>query len=295
MFGYVKAFKPEMKVCEYDTYKAIYCGLCKVMGDEYGLLSRFTLSYDFTFLAVLGISLAQDTPEVSMGRCVFNPAKKTPLCEENPHLIFSADMAILMLWYKLCDNLQDGGFWEKLGTRISMLHMKKLHKKSALRHPVIDSVMAECMREQQLLEQNNCDNLDEICHPSAHLLGTVAQELSQDEQQKRVLYRIGYLLGRYVYISDALDDLEQDEKSGSYNPLIIRATMPEFVGEDIIESTKGSLYMTIAELGSTYDLLETQHLSPVLDNIIYLGLRNTVEEIIVKKNAKILNEDGRHE
>ena len=29
MFGYIKPYKSEMKVGEYDTFKAIYCGLCK--------------------------------------------------------------------------------------------------------------------------------------------------------------------------------------------------------------------------------------------------------------------------
>ena len=57
MFGYVRACKPELKIKEYETYKAVYCSLCRLMGREYGLWSRFTLSYDFTFLALLNMSL----------------------------------------------------------------------------------------------------------------------------------------------------------------------------------------------------------------------------------------------
>ena len=29
MFGYIKPFKPELKVREFDTYQAFYCGLCR--------------------------------------------------------------------------------------------------------------------------------------------------------------------------------------------------------------------------------------------------------------------------
>lgn len=32
MFGYIKPNREEMKVKEYNTYKAVYCGLCKCMG-----------------------------------------------------------------------------------------------------------------------------------------------------------------------------------------------------------------------------------------------------------------------
>ena len=35
MFGYVRPFKPYMRMFEYDIYKAVYCGLCKDMGRRY--------------------------------------------------------------------------------------------------------------------------------------------------------------------------------------------------------------------------------------------------------------------
>ena len=49
MFGYVTAYKPELKIKDYEAYKGVYCTLCKEMGKEYGLLSRFLLSYDGAF------------------------------------------------------------------------------------------------------------------------------------------------------------------------------------------------------------------------------------------------------
>jgi hypothetical protein len=57
VFGYVKAYKPELRVKEFEFYKAVYCSLCRDLGKKYGLVSRFSLSYDFTFLALLQLSL----------------------------------------------------------------------------------------------------------------------------------------------------------------------------------------------------------------------------------------------
>ena len=53
MFGYVMANRPELKIREYDRYRAYYCGLCRALKKEYGLLGRLTLNYDMTFLVML--------------------------------------------------------------------------------------------------------------------------------------------------------------------------------------------------------------------------------------------------
>mgnify|MGYP006393699639 FL=1 len=57
MFGYVTVYKPELKIKEFEAYKGIYCTLCKEMGKEYGLLSRFLLSYDGAFFVMYKMAI----------------------------------------------------------------------------------------------------------------------------------------------------------------------------------------------------------------------------------------------
>ena len=83
LFGYIRASKGDLKVKEYEFYKAVYCSLCKTMGREYSPLSRFTLSYDFTFLALLNIALKDGCDAVERKHCVFNPLKKCIFCKNN--------------------------------------------------------------------------------------------------------------------------------------------------------------------------------------------------------------------
>lgn len=79
MFGYIKPFKGMLRVCEYETYKAVYCGLCKQLGREYGPFARLTLSYDFTFLALLDLSLSGEHLAFAPGRCMAQPGlRKIP-------------------------------------------------------------------------------------------------------------------------------------------------------------------------------------------------------------------------
>ncbi len=57
MFGYVRIYKPELRMREYEQYRGVYCSLCKHLGSRYGAALRLTLSYDMTFLALLTMAL----------------------------------------------------------------------------------------------------------------------------------------------------------------------------------------------------------------------------------------------
>ena len=53
MFGYVTIAPDALPKERYDRYRSFYCGLCRTLRQRHGSLSRITLSYDLTFLALL--------------------------------------------------------------------------------------------------------------------------------------------------------------------------------------------------------------------------------------------------
>ena len=53
MYGYIVMNKPELKIREYERYRAYYCGLCKSLKSDAGMRGQISLSYDMTFLALL--------------------------------------------------------------------------------------------------------------------------------------------------------------------------------------------------------------------------------------------------
>ena len=53
MFGYVKTDMPNMFVKDTVLYKAMYCGLCKGIGNVCGTKGRLLLNYDLAFLSLL--------------------------------------------------------------------------------------------------------------------------------------------------------------------------------------------------------------------------------------------------
>lgn len=291
MFGYVRPCKPQLRVCEYETYKAVYCGLCKQLGRQYGPFSRLTLSYDFTFLALLQMSLSKEPPAFAPKRCMLNPLKKSPCCSDCEALTFSAGTAMILGYYKVLDNYQDGDLKKRVLSLICMPFAKHAYKGAADRYPQVAQIAYETISRQSALESERCDSVDQACEPTAQALSGICALL--DSGQHRVLERFGYLLGRYIYMADALDDLEEDLRQHSYNPFLLRDAITDGTPEALSlvrENAKGSLYLTMGELAKAYSLLELHAFSPILDNIINLGLHEAVGRILLPKETK--SDDG---
>ena len=268
MFGYVKACKPELKVKEYETYKAIYCSLCKNLGKSYGILSRFTLSYDFTFLALLNMSLGDGCAGFVQKRCAFNPLKKCNYCKDDSQIDMPAAAAMIMLYYKILDNIADEKGIKRLGYWCLKPIFSRAHKKAAKVYPEIETAVADYISAQNALESAGCTSVDEAADPTAKVMEKIIELCSDDPTQKRVLQRLGYCIGRYIYLIDAAVDLPQDKKTGSYN--VLRS-----IDGDIKEKITPQLYFCINEAARAFELLDIKKYKSILGNIIYLGLEDT--------------------
>ena len=269
MFGYVKACKPELKIKEYETYKAVYCSLCKKLGKSYGLLSRFTLSYDFTFLALLNMSLKDGCDGFERKRCAFNPLKKCNYCKNLDAIDMPAAAAMIMLYYKILDNIVDERGFKKFKYWCIKPLFSRAHKKAAKKYPQIEESVSEYIASQSALEKANCTSIDEAADPTAKVMEKILTLCSDDEMQKRVLQRMGYCLGRYIYLLDAAVDLPEDTKNGGYNVL-------KNVDEsEIKQRIKQQLYFCTNEAARAFELLDIKKYKTILGNIIYLGLEET--------------------
>ena len=275
MFGYIRACKPEMRIKEFEMYKTVYCSLCKELGKSYGPFARLTLSYDFTFLALLNMSLKKDFCGTERKLCKCNPLKKCTYLKEESQLKMPAAAAMIMLYYKLLDNIADEKGLKKIGYILIKPFFKSAHKKAAKSYPDIEKIVAEYICEQQALEKDNCQSIDKAADPTAKALAEIFTLCSENETDKRVLNRMGYCIGRYVYLLDAYCDLEEDVKKERYNPL-------KFSQENIKENIAAQLNICISQTGAAMELLNIEKFKNILDNIVFLGLEDTM-----KKELKI--------
>ncbi len=265
MFGYIKAYKPELRLKEWEMYKAVYCTLCKHLGKKYGIFSRFTLSYDFTFLCMLNMSLKDCDIDVTRKSCAFNPLKRCNYCKgADDDFDFPAAAAMIMVYYKLLDNIADEKGIKKIGYQIIKPLFSGAHKKASQSFPDIEQIIKAYILEQDKLEKAGCDNLDEAANPTATALSRLFMMCADDELNKRALERLGYCMGRYIYITDALSDYNDDIKRGRYNPLKN--------DKNYHERAKIQIDACITEAIKAFELIDIKRFKNILGNIIYLGL-----------------------
>lgn len=289
MFGYVRPAKGDLKIKEFELYRGIYCGLCKQLGRSFGPFARLTLSYDFAFLSLLHMSVNNEHVQIEKQCCFINPFKKKNCCLQNPSLQFSAAAAMVMLYYKVLDNITDSSGLKKAGYILVKPFAKSAYKKACKNYPRLGDILSNCMQRQAKLEQSDVSSIDLAAEPTALALSQICMLLSDFPEQQRVLERFGYCLGRWVYLMDAFDDMEDDLKNKNYNPFLLRFGILEPDEQKIKQAKEyalGALNLTLGELSNAYVLLDLKLFEPIFYNIVYLGLPLAQRQTLMKKEKE---------
>lgn len=279
MFGYVKIYKPELKVKDYEAYQGVYCSLCKQIGKDYGQLARLTLNYDFTLLALVRLAFAGECCGFRNSRCSFNPTKKCSQCiNAEKELGLAAAAAMIMCCFKVSDDIADSTFLKGIAKRLLKPFFALKRKKAKRLYPELDSIIAQAMDEQKKAESTVGCGVDASAHPSARAMGRLLS-LGFEGELGQKLYDFGYLTGRWVYLMDALDDMEEDRENNSYN-CFNNANSDE---KEARAYAVSAVNLTAGQLVRQYKALEPARFSEIMENIVYDGLYNSMNEVLKKE------------
>lgn len=283
MLGYVRAFKPEMKIKDFELYRGVYCSLCRALGRLYSPVAQLFLSYDFAFAAILRLAAGECGCEFSKKRCPYNPLKKCMICGSRKELDFCAHAVIITVYYKVIDNLHDGGIKSKLLAALVYPVVWLMHAKAVRLAPEIDKIIGDAMKNQAECEKKKDVCIDEAAHHSADALGKVFS-IGFEGERKNSLYNLGYMVGRFVYILDAADDLEKDLKNGSFNPF--KAEYSDISDPEIrkafVKRAEEMLNLTQSSALDAMDSLEKKRFEDILENIVFDGLTFSGETVLKK-------------
>lgn len=261
MFGYIVVHKPELKVRDYETYRASYCGLCRSLKKRYGRLGQMTLSFDMTFLALLLTGLYEPQTAAGCGRCLAHPMQRHHY-RENPYFDYAADMNIILTYYKCMDDWQDEHRFSRL--LFAKLLSGKMRKVRKLYGEKAEKT-GRLLKELGAFEKDNICDIDK----TAGFFGEIMAELfvyRRDEWEEK-LRRMGFFFGKFIYLMDAYEDIEEDLKKGRYNPLA------ELYKKDTFEQEcQQILKMMMAETSRAFELLPILEDAEILRNILYAGV-----------------------
>lgn len=262
MFGYVRINKMDLTFREYEHYKAYYCGLCKYLKRNHTELSRMTINYDITFLIVLLSSIYQPSAQVFHEKCIVDPVKK------KKHIIneiteYAASMNILLAYYKLEDDVNDEG---DIKSRLVRRAYRKSFKTAYDKYPQKADFIKACLGELRSLEEDQSTSIDQTSNCFARLLEEIF-DYKDDEYRDR-LRKVGFNIGKYIYIMDAYEDLDQDLEKGSYNPF----SSYKDDREGLKVKVDKLIGMTLARLEEAILNLDIKVNKSIIDNIIYSGV-----------------------
>ncbi len=283
MLGYVKVYQPELKMGEFEQYRGVYCSLCRTLGKRYGMVAQMALSYDVTFLVLLFMALSEECVGFKKGHCVYNPCKRRLKCGEHPAFAFGADISVLLMHHRLQDTVADSRFAKRMAAGAAQFVSAKDYRRAAKRLPQTDRLLSECMKRQTELEKNKTASLDAAAEPTATMLSHLCSVGASDEKQRRVLERLGYCLGSWVYRMDAVDDLADDVKRNAYNPLRFSHSLTEDDTEAIQKVRNEMLFSLnalLAECKAAYDLLKVHRFDGILRNILEWGMPYMQKQVI---------------
>ena len=236
-----------------------------------------------TFLAVLKLSLSDECVGFHKGRCPYNPFKKRTCCNENAALDFCADVAMLLVYHKTADTIADDRFFKRLAARLMMPIMRRNRRKAAQHIPELDAAIEQIMQDQRTLEQQKVASVDRAAEPTARMLSDLCAAATEEDSQKRVLARLGYCLGRWIYLMDAVDDLKDDLKNGSYNAIALShglTTPDDSAVAKAREQARFSLNASLAECRAAYDLLQVRRFGGILGNVFEWGMEQAQKQVL---------------
>lgn len=284
MFGYITIFKPELKVKEFEIYNAIYCGLCRHMGKTYGVLSKFCLSYDMTFVSLLNMALTDDCDGYEQKRCRVNPFKKCTYCKKDSSFQeLSAAALITLTDIKIWDNIEDNGFIMSIPYRFLRLFTRRWSKKAYLKFPELSKIISDYHNSQRLAEAESGCSIDQASEPSAKAISRILSLIPIEDKYKFILERMGYCLGKWIYLCDAADDIEKDIKKSSFNPLIRELEGVTDIKEFVETRLTPIMNTCRVECANYSELLEIKKYKNILDNILYDGLKHRQDKIFKKE------------
>lgn len=275
MFGYVTVNRPEMKVKEFDRYRSFYCGLCHELRAVYGPVGQATLTYDMTFLVILLTGLYEPETRESECRCLVHPVGKHPVAQ-NEFSRYGAEMNLLLAYYNSLDKWNDE---KKLYGLTAAKVLQRKCRAIERKYPRQAEAVKRSLEALSQIESGKEATIDEAARCTGELLAELF--VYREDMWAETLRKVGFYLGKFIYLCDAWEDLEKDLEKGLFNPFARLKGKEEFE-----EQCAGILTSMMAECAMEFEKLPIVEEIEILRNILYSGVWMRYDAALQEKRQK---------
>lgn len=276
MFGYI-VLNDKISASQKEQYRSFYCGLCDCLKNDYGHKVTMFHSNDMTFLSIILAGLYEPDLFHDELTCVMHPLKKhKQVRHQYDHYV--ADMSIVLAYYKALDDVHDENRHHRQLKILTKPFLKVKEK-----YPLKIERIEKALNHINELEKEGCTNLDQMCNAFSVVMGEIFAY--DDDIWKDDLYILGANLGKFIYLMDAYDDIEDDIKKKTYNPFKENYHQDQF--EEYVESL---LNLFISEATMAFERLPILLNGDILRNVLYSGVWSRFESVKNKRKKGNMNE-----
>lgn len=225
------------------------------------------------FVVLLLTSLYEPETEAGSRKCLAHPFVEHPT-RINRFTRYGADMNLLLSYYKCLDDWEDE---RKVTKKALASSLKKKCRGIAGAYPGKAAVFQKNLKEIRRCEMENCRDMDEVSGYFGEMMGEVFA-WKKDEWEPD-LRRMGFFMGKFIYLMDGYEDVEKDQKTGNYNLFL-----NDFGTEGFEGKAERVLSMMMAECSRAFERLPIVENTEILRNILYSGVWCRYE--YVKKNRE---------
>jgi hypothetical protein len=275
MFGYINVNGKELSEENKQIYQSYYCGLCRSLKEFCGSKGQALLNYDMTFLVVLLTGLYEPQQETGRFTCMLHPLKKRTFCQ-NEIQPYAARMNVLLAYHNLVDDWKDDRNYAKK-TVASMFEGD--YRRVKEQYPRQTRAVETYMEKLGECEKNRETNIDLVAGLTGEMLGEILAW--REDEWYGELKTLGFYLGKFIYLMDAYEDREKDEKKDNYNPLRSLAAESEQEYETICRLMMTSM---MSECAKSFERLPILLHADLLRNILYSGVWSKYEFLKKKRS-----------
>ncbi len=278
MFGYLNITK-KAEDGQRGLWQTFMCGLCFSTKKLFGNIPRTFISNDVNFFNVLFHSVEQVDVQLEHSRCFSHPIKKRPILKMTDLTDKLAVANVLLSYWNIYDDVVDGGGANK---RAALAFCKKAYLRAKKIWKQLDTTLRTRYEELRKLEKENCQSLDRVAHSFA-LLSQDFCRLTLGEKSCDYVETLCYNVGKWIYLVDALDDVEKDLKKRNYNPFVSCYGV-----NSVVELTAHKeditflMYAVLNRIAQSFNDLNLSKYVCLLKDVLFESIREKTVEVLEK-------------
>jgi len=277
MFGYVRADKPYLYMKDDVLYRAMYCGVCKGIGQVCGQTARIGLSYDVTFLSAIMHNILGLDVKIEKQHCLTHCIRARQMAEVDELTRQLGALNTTLVYYKYTDDIEDGD-----RGRGKRLWFKKGFKRVKKAYPEIERIVRENLAKQAQIEKAKTDSVDRAADATAKMLSEFS-DYALGEKATANTRNLFYAVGKWIYLIDALDDYDKDLKKGAYNPFVLAYNAPckqALLSGEHGEEVRYIFHAIFFDIRENLGGITLRYNSDLTDNILLRGLPKMTQQIM---------------